>query len=153
MISMTSDIMNHNQCDNCGKIYKDEELDEIQDLERRLDTDKEGNFIGEAPTGQCPKCGALCYAIKPAKTKTEAWTKKYTEYIHQHALSKMPDRGFGITGYPDTLSSKYTAFFKTRIQATRAGQYLANSSRHPVELGAIQDHGRRRFSIGEITPD
>jgi hypothetical protein len=79
--------------------------------------------------------------------------KKYDIYVHKYALSEMPDRGYAITGWPDILGSKYTAFFKSKAQAIRAGQLLANCTREHVRLGQIQNHGNLRFTIGEITPD
>ena len=43
------------QCDNCGKIYREEELAEIHDFWGRVSP-------GETmPSGECPQCHALCY--------------------------------------------------------------------------------------------
>ena len=49
-------------CDNCGRIFPEEKLNDIQDLAQRLDTG------GEVPSGECPRCGALCYLIKENQT-------------------------------------------------------------------------------------
>jgi hypothetical protein len=46
-------------CDNCG--WKGTKADEIDNIEQRIDAG------GEVPSGQCPKCGALCYIAKPKK--------------------------------------------------------------------------------------
>lgn len=51
-------------CDNCT--WQGDptiELEEIPDLAMRLDPGE------EVPSGECPKCGALCYLIKPEKKK------------------------------------------------------------------------------------
>ena len=49
-------------CDNCNwKGRPKIGLDDIPRLTERLD---EG---GEVPSGECPKCGALCYKIKKSK--------------------------------------------------------------------------------------
>lgn len=45
-------------CDNCGRVFPQEKLNDIQDAEHRLDP------VGEVATGECPRCGALCYLIK-----------------------------------------------------------------------------------------
>jgi hypothetical protein len=79
--------------------------------------------------------------------------KKYNAYIKKYALPRMPDRGYGITGFPQSLRGSYTAFFKSKTLAITAGQLLANHTRMTVELGQILDHGNNRFTIGEITPD
>ena len=48
------------ECDNCYSVFSASKLKDIQDLEQRL------NPGGEVPSGECPKCGALCYPIKAA---------------------------------------------------------------------------------------
>lgn len=46
--------MSQSQCQNCLKVWDDEDLDEIKDLEMRVES-------GEPmPSGECPECGALC---------------------------------------------------------------------------------------------
>ena len=42
-------------CDNCHLYCGVSELDQIDDLEQRLDAG------GGVPAGQCPSCGALSY--------------------------------------------------------------------------------------------
>jgi hypothetical protein len=44
-----------NECDNCGWVGPDNEMNEIQDLAQRVDPG------GVVPSGECPKCGCLCY--------------------------------------------------------------------------------------------
>lgn len=44
-------------CDNCLLRCAVLKLDEIDDLEQRLDAG------GEVPAGQCPGCGALSYLV------------------------------------------------------------------------------------------
>lgn len=43
------------QCDNCGRVWRQKELKEAKDLDRRVDPG------GPTPSGECPECGALCY--------------------------------------------------------------------------------------------
>src|SRR5439155_14436990 len=43
------------ECDNCGAIWDDTDVDPISDLWERVDPG------GVMPSGQCPDCGALCY--------------------------------------------------------------------------------------------
>lgn len=47
--------MSKNVCDNCGWFGTDSDMDEIDNLDQRVDP---GSVV---PSGQCPKCGALCY--------------------------------------------------------------------------------------------
>jgi hypothetical protein len=42
-------------CNNCGKIWKEKDLKEIQDYYQRVEPG------GQVPAGECPKCSALCY--------------------------------------------------------------------------------------------
>jgi hypothetical protein len=42
-------------CDDCGKSFAEEELDQIKHLTQRVDPG------GPMPSGECPCCGALCY--------------------------------------------------------------------------------------------
>ena len=67
------------ECDNCGGIYSEAEMLEIQHLEQRIDTG------GIVPSGECPNCGCLCYLIgkKPPKApKFPSWdTLKAYEVI------------------------------------------------------------------------
>lgn len=45
------------ECQNCGKIWTDDELNPIEDLSMRVSP-------GEPmPSGECPECGALCQEI------------------------------------------------------------------------------------------
>jgi len=44
------------KCENCGKLWDEDDLDPIEDLYERV-------FPGEVmPYGQCPECGAVCHA-------------------------------------------------------------------------------------------
>lgn len=47
-----------NECDDCGKKFTDEELKEVRHLSMRVDPG------GTMPSGECPKCGALCYPVE-----------------------------------------------------------------------------------------
>jgi hypothetical protein len=46
------------RCDDCGGTFPVGDLDEIEDRSERMD---EG---GAEPSGQCPHCGALAYAVE-----------------------------------------------------------------------------------------
>jgi hypothetical protein len=49
------------ECGNCGEGWAICELEPIADAEQRL-------TIGEeVPAGECPECGALCYAHKATR--------------------------------------------------------------------------------------
>jgi hypothetical protein len=48
----------HSTCDNCGKRWRNAQLDAAEDLASRLDPG------GTVPSGACPKCEALCYPSK-----------------------------------------------------------------------------------------
>ena len=81
------------------------------------------------------------------------WKEKYKQYAAKHSTPRMPDRGYGISGYMDRLAGHYTSYFTSKAHAIKAAQYLANSTRESVELIAIQDHGNLRHIIGEVSPD
>lgn len=78
---------------------------------------------------------------------------RYTEYLTKHSVPKMPDRGYGISGYMDRLAGHYTAFFTSKSFAIQAAQHLANSTRESVDLIQIQEHDNLRHVIGEVFPD
>jgi len=55
--------MNKHICDNCQGVYATDEIKPVKDLEQRIEP---GCMV---PSGECPKCGALCYpkdAVVPA---------------------------------------------------------------------------------------
>lgn len=52
------------ECDNCGSRFRAEELKEIKDYAQRVDSEN-------IPSGECPKCGALCYEIETAATDVQ----------------------------------------------------------------------------------
>lgn len=54
----------NNRCDDCGKIWKESELQEIKNLQSRVDAG------GQMPSGQCPGCGALCYELGESEDLT-----------------------------------------------------------------------------------
>lgn len=60
-------------CDNCQKHWKQEQLDDIRHYSQRVGG-------GEEPSGQCPKCGALCYEaeLEPSKVKFAKAPRKAT---------------------------------------------------------------------------
>lgn len=49
------------QCDNCGRAWSLGALEEVDDLDQRIDPG------GIVPSGQCPDCGALCYPATPGE--------------------------------------------------------------------------------------
>lgn len=46
------------ECDNCSKRWTEAELRPAANLSERMDED------GDEPDGECPECGALCYAVE-----------------------------------------------------------------------------------------
>jgi hypothetical protein len=48
------------ECQNCGEIRPERDLDEIDNLLARISP---GDIV---PIGQCPECGALCQPVKRA---------------------------------------------------------------------------------------
>lgn len=56
------------RCDNCDWTGPASGLDDISDVQERLDPG------GVVPAGQCPACGALAYA-QPTATETAAITR------------------------------------------------------------------------------
>ena len=72
-------------CDNCGQKYQREDaLEPIEDLSQRVD---EG---GPMPSGQCPRCGALCYpedvCKRPARQTNEEFLVQLMNYSRRGAL-------------------------------------------------------------------
>lgn len=62
------------QCYNCNWSGKPKiELPEIPDLIERIE---EGGVV---PSGECPKCGALCYEFKPKRKAKEPTNNKRAE--------------------------------------------------------------------------
>jgi hypothetical protein len=83
------------ECDNCGCRYPATNklkhvFPDIPDLLQRLDPG------GTVPAGECPACGALVYAVKPAASVTivvialGAWGKADT---YEAALAKCVEVG------------------------------------------------------------
>jgi hypothetical protein len=49
------------ECQNCGLPWREQDLDEVVDIEQRVD-------VGEvAPVGECPDCGAVCHYLDEAR--------------------------------------------------------------------------------------
>jgi len=46
------------RCANCNGVFGAEELKDIKDIFQRIEPG------GVVPSGECPKCGALCYPTK-----------------------------------------------------------------------------------------
>lgn len=55
----------HAKCANCVKVYEIDDLDEYHDFWSQI------SVGSEHPAGDCPECGAFCYAVK-MPTKAEA---------------------------------------------------------------------------------
>lgn len=52
--------MSQSECQNCLRVWNDEDLDPVKDLEVRV-------LPGEpVPSGECPDCGALCHPVEEA---------------------------------------------------------------------------------------
>jgi hypothetical protein len=52
-------------CDNCGRICDGEDVNPITDFFQRVEPG------GTVPSGECQKCGALCYPVKGEKEEKE----------------------------------------------------------------------------------
>jgi hypothetical protein len=50
------------KCDNCQAIWYAKQLEDVENLMQRLDAG------GTVPSGECPKCGALCYPVPALPT-------------------------------------------------------------------------------------
>ena len=51
------------RCENCGRVWKDDELKEVKDVFVRV-------LPGEPmPSGECPECGAVCHPVAPQGQK------------------------------------------------------------------------------------
>lgn len=55
------------KCDNCGKVYSEDDLKVVRHLHERVDPG------GIMPSGECPnsECGALCYPTDEDTTKVK----------------------------------------------------------------------------------
>jgi hypothetical protein len=54
----TIEMPNAHECDNCAEVWTEGALTAIQDYFQRVEAG------GIVPSGECPKCGALCYPTK-----------------------------------------------------------------------------------------
>jgi hypothetical protein len=59
------------ECDNCGHIEHEDSLDEMADLDERLDENTK-----HMPSGQCTQCGALSYPISLKRARQLAKVKE-----------------------------------------------------------------------------
>lgn len=48
----------YHECQNCGKLWTEEQLNEVENLEQRV---APGDTV---PTGECPECGAVCQPVE-----------------------------------------------------------------------------------------
>ena len=48
------------QCDNCGTSWPSSDLRQVHEWQERVDLN------GPVPSGECPKCGSLCYSVDDA---------------------------------------------------------------------------------------
>jgi len=52
-------MRDQSECQNCGQVWPDDELEPAKDLRQRV-------APGEPfPSGECPACGALCHPTDP----------------------------------------------------------------------------------------
>ncbi|MCI0421508.1 MAG: hypothetical protein L0312_20165 [Acidobacteria bacterium] len=60
-VDRTGDSDEKHQCDNCQKIWTTDQLQDIADIYERIEPG------GTVPSGECPKCGCLCYPLEEGK--------------------------------------------------------------------------------------
>ena len=70
---------NH-RCDNCGKIWKVDELEDIENLDNRVDP---GSIV---PSGQCPECGALCYPVEIDSSEALNACREIMKHVDRNGL-------------------------------------------------------------------
>ena len=70
---------NH-RCDNCGEIWKADELGKIENLDNRVDP---GSIV---PSGECPECGALCYPVGTDSSEALNACKEIMKHVDRNGL-------------------------------------------------------------------
>ncbi len=68
------------RCGNCRKTWKAAELEEIQDLDKRVDA---GSIV---PSGECLECGALCYPIEIESLEASNACREIMKYVDRNGL-------------------------------------------------------------------
>jgi hypothetical protein len=68
------------RCDNCRAIWKADELEGTKDLENRVDS---GSIVS---SGECPKCGALCYPVETGSSEALNACKEIMKYVDRNGL-------------------------------------------------------------------
>jgi hypothetical protein len=79
------DAPKRSKCDNCGKIFADGEMKEIEHLSERVAAG------GKMPSGECGECGSLCFQMAldmPEKNIERAgWAEKgLLAYGHENGV-------------------------------------------------------------------
>ena len=63
------------KCQNCGKVFKDEDLSEISDFWGRVSPGE------RMPSGECPVCGSLCQPLPTEFTRVGVHLKTGKAYV------------------------------------------------------------------------
>ena len=87
------------KCDNCGWAGDVSETEEYRDFWSRVDVG------GEVPAGDCPKCGAFAYLVKPATVpptdlltavkSMQGWAKNFSELLSIHHPGSISEKPHG----------------------------------------------------------
>ena len=78
--ALPSSFNGKHRCDNCGEIWKADQLEGIKDLDHRVDS---GSVV---PSGECPECGALCYPVEPDPSELLNACKDIMKYVDRNGL-------------------------------------------------------------------
>ena len=78
--SLPSSTDGKHRCDNCGEIWKADELEGIENLDNRVDP---GSIV---PSGECPECGALCYPVETDSSEVLNACKEIMKYVDRNGL-------------------------------------------------------------------
>ena len=89
------------KCDDCGKVWTDDQLEDIDRLSERLDAG------GTVPSGECPGCGSLCYPVED-KAKKTIKRKELSRNIRHEIMEMLEQEAFN-------RSNQSTAFVDSSI--------------------------------------
>jgi hypothetical protein len=79
MLNLTGKKLEVSTCQNCGEVYRDDELNEVEDIEERVGPGE------EMPSGECPdeECRAVCHPYVPDAKELAAALEGLLEQVFQ----------------------------------------------------------------------
>lgn len=77
------------ECQNCGAVHDDSDLEEIEDIHERVEPGE------EMPSGECPDCGCLCQPVKQTKRNPRKSSTTANFFL---SLTTMMRTGFVVHG-------------------------------------------------------